>query len=338
LTLCTSIFVFALAACGGDDDGSNLPDAEVPGDPDAADPLPSITSPEGGAIYIEHVTLSDDAAAAFGLAPENTFARSVAHFVNSMSPDSMHVPPFNACTDLYQDPGNTTGLPDWPNGIGDSVDFLDVGTMKVTGKNYANDAIELDYTLNTSGTDLFGRPIAEAYQVFQTGVTEYFKPGSSFTFEFGGSSEVDAQTWTDAAFIPYHFALINPGLNEDLTITSGTDVTIGWEEQDVPTNIPPNSGMGEVVALASPTTGGYAVACLYANDPDGAITIPGAMIESYRETEAALGGDPNVALLVRNYNNHHIMTLPNDDPNNVRRIDVVGIYCYVQFVTVDPAP
>jgi hypothetical protein len=324
----------AIAACGGDDDGdnpdaNNNPDADT--SPDAAPPI-GIDAPEGGAIFVEHVTLGDTLQAAIGL-PEPNFVRTVATAINGMTPEAMGIPTFNTCTNQW---ANTPT--DWPMGIGTSVTYLDVGDMTVSGKNYANDATEWDLPLNTSGTDLFGRPIDEVREYLDSGVSEYIKPGTFFTIEMSGSSEVEPTTWTDAAFVPNSFSVINPGLNDDVTFTAGTDATVEWEEQDLPASMPPNSAMAEVVALASPATGSLVIMCPFVNDPDGAATISGEMIQAYRDTVTAQGGDPDVAILVRNYNNHHIMELPNGDPDNVRRVDVIGIYCFVQLVNIDPAP
>ena len=57
-------------------------------------------------------------------------------------------------------------------------------------------------------------------------------------------------------------------------------------------------------------------------------------LQDYVAAANARGTAPPHAVLLRQSVQHHIVQLPNGEPNNVRRLDLITLNCWAQFAAV----
>jgi hypothetical protein len=313
------------AACGGDDDDEECGGAHNP----CPDDL-SLETPEGGQLFFEYVTADDDLAAALGLdADDPTFMRSIGFFNTAQTPEALATPALGAsgCVNMYDDAI-------WPVSEGTSRTYADAGTYTVVGQNAADTDVELDIPLSEDEFDGFHRPLDHFYQAIVPHAAESMKPNSLYTVEVSGG-DIPAATYEDAVFLPDHYELMNPGLNDDVAMVAGEDYTVEWEVVESSNN-PEGQFTAALIILADPSVGAPVIFCVE-DAALGTFTIPGEMITQYRDSVEANGGDPNNVILLRNNNAHKIIKLENDDEENVRRLDMVGVYCYIQLAATAAA-
>ena len=336
-----SFAVIALAACGDGETASapDAGDAVDAGEADAAgECAASLESPEGGMVFLEYLTYSDAVATAAGLGDARSALRIISYFIGDMEPDRMPLPPVGECTNLVTSPG-------WPAVLGDDLVELDAGEVTISTRNGDGDPVELDIPLATEGApasfpyDSVGRRhTGNYYERIAIPAEEFAAGDTAATVHLSGSGELDEYTGTDAVFIPAPMALSSPGLEDEIAMTAGDDFTVS-QSLATGTHAPPGVPVLQVVTLVDPATGHPVILCsALESETEGSFTIPGSAIQSYRDTTMALGHDPGLAILVRNSTVHQVRRLENGDDGNCRRVNMVGVYCYVQFAATLAAP
>lgn len=352
--------LLAGAACGGDDDDPGTPDASADdgsddggdtpdagdGDgPDAGGDVVTFGDAEGGKVINEYITYGDTLAEAAGF-PKGvrTVYRGMAHFVRSMNPQSLRLPPSGVCTNVVTDSGV------WLGNMGEDVEYIDVGTVSIRQTNDDGEEVTVELARAMEGApatwprdNLFVDHGKDGifYETISfgeggTGAGEILSAETRGDVILSGSDEFPATTYEGAVYVPADNQLENPGLNEDFTMVAGQDFTVGWEEVAQP-NAPAESEglvyeLFELVATVNPATGAPIHLCpTFDQDADGEFVIPGEVIADYRETVETLGGDPNAIVLLRNTNAHAVVRLDPTDEDNKRRVDVVSVWCYVQL-------
>ncbi len=335
LSSALTAILLSAGACGDDAKNNTAPDAA----PDAPANEVAFSDPEGGSLIFEYITFSTQLATLKGLpSGVTTVDRTMAYFMNAMTPELMPLPKLNECSNLYVTKG-------WPGGLGTATQHLDVGTITIVGKNAAGqdvmNVVPRAAAANTStfpADDIARRHGATNpfYQAIAAPAANFIKPGSSYDVKLGGSAQFAATTYERMLYMPLHFDVLSPGLNDAVTIKAGQDFTVTWEVVNNP-DAPPGT-FGELiiaVVLVDPSNGAPVIFCP-APASLGTFTIPGAMISSYRTAVTANGGDPNAAVLLRNNILHSLAELRNEDAANKRRVDFLSFYCYAQIVSVNP--
>jgi hypothetical protein len=131
--------------------------------------------------------------------------------------------------------------------------------------------------------------------------------------------------------MPNTFALSNPDIENNGPLVGGTDFTVHWTPA-TSANLPAGDSVQGITWLVD-TTGVPTHVCPTAHS-DGQFTIPGATINEYKTVAAARGNPTNKAILLRQALVHHLRRLPNDEPTNQRRIDMLSVWCFAQLVDV----
>ena len=352
--------LLAGAACGGDDDDAgDTPDASPddgsdddgidasPGDgPDASDEdVVSFADAEGGKVINEYINYGESLAVASNF-PKGvrTVYRGMAHFVRSMNPQSLRLPPSGECTNVVTDSGV------WLGNMGEDVEYIDVGTVSIRQTNDAGEEVTVELARAEKGSpptwprdNLFVDHGKDGifYETISfgeggTGAGEIISAETRGDVILSGSDEFPATTYEGAVYVPADMDVVNPGLNEDFTMTAGEDFTVGWEEVSQPNAPAASEGLTyelfELVATVNPATGAPIHLCpTFDQDASGEFVIPGEVIADYRETVEALGNDPDAIVLLRNTNAHAVVRLDPTDEDNKRRVDVVSVWCYVQL-------
>lgn len=335
----------AVAAGGADAAAPPVDTAMAPVDaarPDAAvidGPPPDPTPVEGGTVFVEYMRLSDAAATFLGSPtdasghPTETYAtRVVAEFRDYMVPQQLGFGSFTSCTDANNIIANKL----WPSDLGEDKVYLDFGDqVSVVGKDETGATHTFVAPRKTNGTDSLGRSHLVFYESYDVPLANSDKadrllPGSFYNLVLPGTTTaLPGKTFTKAIYVPVPFTDIDPALNDDVnfTLSSSSDNPISWQNGN-------NSTAGILEAEVVATSDGVPV--LICAGPPGttSMTITGAAVQSFVATAGDLGADTSHAFLAHWSFLHNPVPLPNGEPDNPRRIDLVGIYATVQRVSV----
>lgn len=277
-------------------------------------------------MTFEYIYLDDQLAAAYKLpAGITTVQRVTAYFMDAQTPEANPLPTPGVCNNLEATKG-------WPTYVGMPHTDLDMGTLTVTGANKAGATVTTTLDKMGPGTDAIGRKHDIFYQKIQPVADNYIAPDHSYTIDIGGAGSIAATSLKDAVFLAGDFTVSQPGLNEDTPFTAGTDATVKWTV-GTSANLPKGDDVLGVTWLVD-TNGAPTHMCPTAHSA-GQFTIPGSAITEYKQIATARGTDPTHMVLLRNAIVHHVLRLPNGEPNNKRRFDAVSLLCWAQLIPVN---
>lgn len=304
------LVLVALAAC----DGSHAPittgmDACLP------DRCTPFVQNEGGNLIFSSMTFDTELQQALSSPP--TAVRAVAYFMDAQTPDVNPLPVAGQCNNLVATHG-------WPWFVGTPHLDLDVGTVAIAGPLGTLPVPRLP-----GGTDALGRHHDVFYQELEPNADAVIRPDASYTVQFGGSSTIPATTFTDALFVPARFDV--PDLESNGPLVAGTDFVARWTPA-TSTHLPPGDDVVGAVWLAD-ANGSLTHLCVTLHS-SGQFTIPGTAITELKQIAAARGTQTNRAIVVREALVHQLARLPNNEPDNQRRIDMIGAFSYAQLVDV----
>jgi len=292
------------AACGGDSNND----------------VAAITDPEGGNILFEYIYFDTDLQTVLGVPA--TINRVMAYFMTAQTPEDNPLPAPGACTNLEATHG-------WPLFVGSPHTDVDVGTLTMHGVNAAGTSVSIDVPKQAAGLDNIGRMHDIFYQTITPNGNDTLKFNTSYDVEFGGAGDIPATTFTDGVFLPADFTVNTPDLDDDGPLTA--DTTVHWTPAtstlpDTPNYAGGHAGVAGLVLLVD-TNGSPTHLCL-TDHSTGEFTIPGTAIEEYKAVATARGTDPTHVILLRQALVHILNRLPGTD----RRIDMLGITCWAQFM------
>lgn len=309
-----SIGLAAMVGCGDDDGGgSDDPDAApdeadaTPDDPDAAPDEVTVFGPEGGEFRLEYIVIDD------GTIITRVTAFGMKDAGSGETPDRFPLPPIPGCWDLTDDSI-------WPVAQSSDADYIDFGTVVVTGDFSGVDEIVIPKVDQSGGdvADGVGRTHEEYnFRLDFDNADTVFQGDSTYSVLLGGSDEWPAQAYDMKVYMPPAFDLIDPALGEVVMIEEDTPLTLTWEATEVD-----DHEVISAVAFATPADGPTIVCAEIGND--GEIVIPAEEINKV----VALVGEGNQATIARQTAVHEIAELTNGDDVSGRRIDLLSIWCY----------
>jgi hypothetical protein len=326
----TILFSVALTitACGGDDEGGT--DACV--GHACTQGGASVMDPEGGSIIFEHITFDTQLQTAFMLPPGQTTAtRVMAYFLSAQTPDSNPLPMAGKCNNLEETKG-------WPLHVGTPHTDVDVGTLTFVGKNTAGMDVSFDVPKQPAGRDQIDRPHDIFYQLVQPNAAALLKPDSFYDVKFGGSATVPATTFKDAIYLASEYGEpLVPDIENNGPLIDGQDFSVMWSA-GASANKPSADRLvaGAVLGVVwlLDVTGSPTHMCVVPAANNG-FTIPGSAIHEYKLAAAARGRDATHAIMLRNAIAHQVVKLPlTAAPTSKRRIDMISLKCYAQFMNV----
>ena len=313
------------AACGNGSPGGPLlgspgPDPCV--NPDGCK-IPPGTPSEGGTVLLDDEHLDTDLQTAFQLpSGVTTLVRATAYFMDDQTPENP-LPVQGACTDLEKTHG-------WPYGVGTPHTDLDVGTVTIRGPSGASTMTSLELAKQGAGTDFLGRPHTVFYQAHAPDAAD-FVPDAAYDVILGGAGTIPATTFAGGLFTPGDVSVNTPDLEDDGPLVAGTDYTVHW----MPVGPQPSAAdapwLGVTWLLT--TNGAPAIICPTVESA-GQLTIPGDAIQAYEDDAAARGTDPTHVILLRQAFGHTLVPLPNGEPTNVRRVDLITAISWAQLMNV----
>lgn len=286
-----------------------------------------MTDPEGGNIIFEYIYVDSELQAAFGLpSGVNTISRTMAYFMDAQTPNANPLPTPGKCNNLQTTMG-------WPLWVGTPHTDLDVGTVDIIGKNAAGTETTINLPNKGAGTDSIGRPHDIYYQELNPGADTYLQPDSAYDVKLGGAGNIPATTLTgnQGLFLPKHFDISAPAAEDNGPFIPGQDFTVHWTST-TNENLPAGQEVLGVAWLLD--SNGSPVLMCPTSAETGQMTITGADITAYKEVAVARGTNPNKTILSRQNIVHQIARLPNNESNNLRRVDMLGIFCWVQLMDV----
>jgi hypothetical protein len=288
----------------------------------------AITDPEGGNVIFEYIYVDTELAAAFGLPSGiNTISRSMGYFMDAQTPQDNPLPMPGQCNNLATTHG-------WPLWVGTPHTDIDLGAMTITGKNAADAAVTIDMPKKPAGTDGIGRAHDIYYQEITPVADSVLQPSSQYDVHFAGAGTFPAvdMTGKQGIFLPPKFEISAPAFEDNGPLVPGTDFTVHWTST-TPTNLPAGDEVLGVAWLLD-SNGSPVFMCPTAASA-GSMTIPGSAIAAYKTAATARGANPNKVILSRQNIVHQIARLPNGESGNLRRVDMLGIYCWVQLMDVN---
>lgn len=301
----------ALPACG-----SSSSDEE-PGD--------LLLLPEGGNMLFEWVYYDTEMAAAVHLPPGVTSVnRVIAYFMNHHAPERNPMPTRGTCTNLVTTQG-------WPAYVSRDREDLDVGELSITGQNTAGAGVTIVATKKPMGIDSIGRAHDVWYDATNLKGEDFLKANSSYTVQFGGAGVVPPTTFPDALFLAEDFTISSPDLEDNGPLAAGTDFTVHWSTTPS-SNLPAGDEVLGVTWLMD--SHGVPTHMCPELRSAGKFTISGSTIAEYKALATARGTNPNKVILLRNAIVHKVSPLPNGDPENPRRIDMMTVFCWAQLMDV----
>jgi hypothetical protein len=312
---------FTLIACG-----SPAPPDQPPSD----GPRQNFVDPEGGNLFLEYTHLDTELQATLGLpAGVTTHLRVMAYFMNRHTPDLNPLPTPGACNNLVATRG-------WPLNVGTPREDLDVGALTITGKNTAGADVTIEVLKRPVGVDAIGRPHDIYYQVFGANAGDFLAPDSSYTVELGGAGIIPPTTFDGALFLPADFTVTMPMPEDNGPMQAGQPFNVRWNPA-TSANLPPageivGGGVLGVTWLAD-RNGSPTHLCVVHHNA-GEFTIPPATIAEHKAIAQARGTDPSKLILLRSAMVHRLATLPNGDPRNPRRIDMLAQVTWAQLMDV----
>ena len=320
--LLASTFLLAIAACGDDSSQcvGHLCGSDI-----------KLTDADGGNILLEYIYLDTELQAIFqgaGLpAGTTTITRAIAYFLNNQSPSNNPLPMPGVCNSFDDTKG-------WPMFAGTTHEDLDVGTVKITGKNTAGQDVVINVPKQAKGLDNIGRPHDIFYQTILPKAEENLQPNSSYTLEIGGNGVIAQASLKDQFFMAQTFQVSSPGFEENGPLKATADFPVHWTAAES-TNAPMGTDVLGVTWLVD-SKGSPTHMCPTAVT-DGQFTIPAATIAEYRRVATARGTNPDKVILLRNAIVHRVARLPNGsslsgDSANKRRVDTLTVNCWAQLM------
>ncbi len=334
--IASGLSLAAMAACGNkvdvmnDGGGSNMCTGHGACPDGGGGSGVNIMSPEGGNLLLENMYLDTDLQAAFKLpAGVTTVARATAYFMDAQTPQANPLPMPKVCTNLDVTHG-------WPWWIGTPHTDLDVGTVTLKGKNMAGSDVSIDLPKQSAGLDAIGRMHDIFYQAVLPGASDYIMPNSSYDVVLGGgttgSTTIPATTFTGGLFMSADYTVSAPAHEDNGPMIGGTDFPVHWSTA-TSSNMPAGDSLYGIAWLVD-TNGAPAIMCFTPTQSDDMFTIPGEMINEYKQDAMNRGTDPTHVILLRQAVDHHIVQLPNNEPNNKRRLDLITMNCWAQLMGV----
>ncbi len=325
LQLSAALSLVAVAASCSDNSGGGTTDGCVG---HLCGSTAALTDPEGGNVIFEYIYVDTELAAAFGLpSGTNTISRSMGYFMDAQTPQDNPLPVPGQCNNLATTHG-------WPLWVGSPHTDLDFGAMTITGKNTAAADVTIAMPKMPAGTDAIGRAHDIYYQEITPGADALLQPSSQYDVHFAGAGAFPAvdMTGTQGLFLPPKFDISSPSFEDNGPLVPGTDFTVHWTST-TPTNLPAGDEVLGVAWLLD-SNGSPVFMCPTAASA-GSMTIPGSAIADYKTAATARGANPNKVILSRQNIVHQIARLPNSESGNLRRVDMLGIYCWVQLMDVN---
>ena len=307
---------------GGPRGGSSGPDPCV--DPDGC-AIPPATPSEGGSVLLEDEHLDTDLQTTFQLpSGVTTLVRATAYFMDDQTPQANPLPVQGACNDLEKTHG-------WPYWVGTPHTDLDVGTVTIRGPTGASTMTSLELAKQPAGTDFLGRPHDIFYQALAPDAANYFVPDAAYDVILGGAGTIPATTFAGRLFTPGDVTVNTPDLEDDGPLVAGTDYTVHW----MPVGAQPSPANAQWLGVTwlLTTNGAPAIMCPTVESADQ-FTIPGDAIQAYEDDAAARGTDPTHLILLRQAFGLALVRLPNGEPTNVRRIDLITAISWAQLMNV----
>jgi hypothetical protein len=309
--------VLLFAACG-DDSGTNNIDANTTPDSntgaDAATPDgPSgvtLQSPEGGEVRFEYMEWPANS----GPVNNNTTAtRVIAYFIKNQDPQWHPIPEIGQCNSFLN------GADMWPLHQSATREYVDVGNVVLSG-GPSDLQVPLGGT-DGVGTDPLGRMHDHFYFYFGADDTDtYVTDNHAYNVVFTGSDEWPAQAFPNAIFMPHAYTPTNPAV-VDITLTAGTALNMTWPAAT--SNTPPGVGVFSFVAFANATAG---VTHLCPAPDEGSFTVSAATVDE------VLGSNTS-GFFLRGTLTHQLVELKDGSGVSGRRIDMLGIYCFISNYT-----
>ena len=323
-SLLSSLLLASLVAACGDDGGSATPDAAPPVDAcPGGDCGVALEDPEGGNIIFEYIYVDSELQAGLGL-PGPTATRAMAYFMSAQTPEANPLPMGGKCNSLDTTKG-------WPMHVGTPHTDIDVGTLAINGVNTAGTASTIPMTKLLAMRDNLGRPHDLFYQNITPTASDLLKPDTSYDVVMGGTGAFPATTLTDALFLPADNTIGTPAREDNGPLMPTADFTVTWNPA-TSANLPAGDEVLGLVWLID-SNGSPTHLCPTLHSA-GTFTIPAATIADYKAVATARGANPNKVILSRQAVDHRIVRLPNAGPTNLRRIDMLGITCWIQLMDV----
>jgi hypothetical protein len=317
----STVLIGLLAAAGACGDDGGTTDAGCVGHGCNGGSV-NINDNDGGNVLFEKVYLDTELQGALGL-PTDTFNRAMAYFVSDMTNDHPKTPVIGSCVDIYADMA-------WPVFSAGAV-HPDVGALTFTGKNEAGTDVTVTPVKKTAARDTINRMHDVFYEIITPDATTIVQDNSHYDMHFSGGADIPATDFTgkNGVYMPPDFMIGSPAREDNGPIGPG-DYTVTWSN---PT--PPETGETLLHVswfLAVPTAEPL---YLCVSDTDGTFTFPAATIAAYKARATANGTAANKVILSRMTVAHHFTQLPVADfATNKRRVDVLGINCWVQLMDI----
>jgi hypothetical protein len=314
--------LLALPACGDDTSAVDC-DALGPHDEKPAECVNGdlgFGSAEGGEVRFEYMEFpatgcGDAADQPCGPGGRTTATRVVGYEMTAMTPDAMTFPNVGGCTSLVN--GDT-----WPTGQGTGRTYADMGELTLTG----GPSVLTVPAADAANPDPLGRS-HDAYNFyFGTDDTdEYIKDNARYLVDWSGDADHPAHG--GEIYMPGAYTLMEPAFANGVEVANTGDFTLTWGDEGndlIPADTGP--GMLSLVAFAIP---GVGVSHLCVGPDTGTIVVPSDMVEE----AATLAGDAGKATLLRGKLSHQLVEVLTNEGGTGRRIDMLGIYCYLNGIT-----
>jgi hypothetical protein len=297
------------------------PDAETFPD---AEPEVDLFAPEGGEVRFEYMEWAPNMMGMpGGPGGRATATRVMAFFIAARNPERADLPRFGACNDL------TTGMI-WPRGTGTSTE-VDVGQVIIHGGPE-------NLTVPKAMPNMMGRiqdPLSRIHKhlYFHFGIDDtnrFVDDDASYDVILTGNGSFMPRLFEDAIWMPKRYTITAPafpdpnpqtGVNESVTLTRGQPFRVDWslETQSFPADV-------EVFSLTAFSLPGAGVTTLCVDVNTGTFTVPAAVVDATLDRSTS-------GTLLRGTLTHEVRELSGPGINGRRRIDMLGIYCYLSPFT-----
>lgn len=292
--------------------------------PDAAG-FKGYDADEGGEVRIEYIKFAAGVTGAGQ--PASIGTRIVAYLYKTAGSKKFF--PFVAltgCTNMMLP--NPINWPMATNPLAERT-YLDPGTITVEGGG-TSPTTPLTLPRKTDmGPDFLARqhsPNKWFFYLNPSDGTQYLSAQHAHTVKFSGSSELPAQTFKDAFYMPADFQLTTPDAGP-VSLKAGTALTLNWTTPDTGAAAPPPGTT--VVSLAAFTgADGPVVICVQAPNT-GSITVPANMVDVVRAKYPAGG------VIARQTFTHVPKELVDNNGPTGRRIDFITTWCNAGLFTVN---